>query len=189
MSRVMVLNRCMTAMVHRHFTLGRYNEDCMDIRIGHGYDTHRLVVQEAGGRPMVLGGVKIECEIGPISHSDGDAVLHAVTDAILSAIGEPDIGQLFPNTDPELAGEDSKVFLLEALERASAGGWVIGNVDITAICDQPKLEPHKEQICESLRTLIGAPVNIKGKTHEGVDQNGAIEVHALALVQRSTTSK
>ena len=161
----------------------------MEIRIGHGYDIHRLDVHEAGGRPMVLGGVKIECEVGPIAHSDGDVVLHAVTDAILSAIGEPDIGQLFPNTDPELAGEDSKNFLLEAIDRANAGGWVIGNVDITAICDQPKLGSHKEQICDSLRTLIGAPVNIKGKTHEGMDQNGAIEVHALALVQRSTPTK
>jgi 2-C-methyl-D-erythritol 2,4-cyclodiphosphate synthase len=137
---------------------------------------------------MVLGGVKIECGLSPISHSDGDAVLHAVTDAILSAIGEPDIGQLFPDTNPEHEGEDSTVFLLEALERASAGGWVIGNTDITVICDEPKLGPHKEQICNSLRRLIGAPVNIKGKTHEGRDQGGAIEVHALALVQRSPQS-
>jgi 2-C-methyl-D-erythritol 2,4-cyclodiphosphate synthase len=160
----------------------------MDIRIGHGYDVHRLDVQGAGGRPMVLGGVKIECDIGPISHSDGDAVLHAMTDAILSAIGEPDIGQLFPDSDPANEGKESKVFLLEALERASAGGWAVGNVDITVICDEPKLGPHKEQICDSLRTLIGAPVNIKGKTHEGMDRIGAIEVHALALVQRSTKS-
>ena len=184
----MVLIRSMAAMVHRQFTWGRYNEDGMDIRIGHGYDIHRLAVQKAGGRPMVLGGVKIGCDIGPISHSDGDAVLHAVIDAILSAIGEPDIGQLFPDTDPDHEGEDSKVFLLEALERASAGGWAIGNVDITVICDEPKLGPHKEQICNSLRTLIGAPVNIKGKTHEGMDRIGAIEVHALALVQRSNQS-
>ena len=161
----------------------------MDIRIGHGYDKHRLATPEDGGRRMVLGGISIDCEVGPVSHSDGDAVLHAVTDAILSAIGEPDIGQLFPDTNPELEGKDSKVFLLEALERASAGGWAIGNVDITAICDQPKLGPHKEQICDSLRTLIGAPVNIKGKTHEGTDQSGAIEVHALALVQRRTSTK
>ena len=160
----------------------------MDIRIGHGYDVHRLDVRGVGGRPMVLGGVEIECKLGPISHSDGDAVLHAVTDAILSAIGEPDIGQLFPDTNPVHEGEDSKVFLLEALERASAGGWVIGNVDITVICDEPKLGPHKEQICDSLRMLIGSPVNIKGKTHEGRDQVVAIEVHALALVQRSTKS-
>ena len=161
----------------------------MDIRIGHGYDVHRLYVQGAGGRTMVLGGVKIECDIGPISHSDGDAVLHAMTDAILSAIGEPDIGQLFPDSDPANEGKESKVFLLEALERASAGGWAVGNVDITVICDEPKLGPHKEQICDSLRTLIGAPVNIKGKTHEGTVQCGAIEVHALALVQRRTSTK
>ncbi|MEE2912488.1 MAG: 2-C-methyl-D-erythritol 2,4-cyclodiphosphate synthase [Planctomycetota bacterium] len=160
----------------------------MDIRIGHGYDCHRLASSESGGRIMVLGGVKIECDLGPISHSDGDIVMHAVTDAILSAIGESDIGQLFPNTNPDYEGEDSKTFLLEALERANAASWVIGNVDITAICDQPKLEQHKEQICDSLRTLIGAPVNIKGKTHEGMDQSGAIEVHALALLQRNTPS-
>ena len=186
---MVALIRCMTVLVHRQFAWGRYNEDCMDIRIGHGYDVHRLDVQGAGGgRPMVLGGVEIECDFGPISHSDGDAVLHAVTDAILSAIGEPDIGQLFPDTNPDHEGEDSKVFLLEALERASAGGWAIGNVDITVICDEPKLGPHKEQICVSLRTLIGAPLNIKGKTHEGRDLIRAIEVHALALVQRSTQS-
>lgn len=156
----------------------------MDIRIGHGYDVHRLATPEEGGGKMVIGGVSIECEIGPIAHSDGDAVLHAMTDAILSAIGEPDLGQLFPNTDPKYKGADSADFLMEAVQRANEGGWAISNVDITVICDLPKISPYRDQICKKLQKLIVAPVNIKGKTHEGTRSSGAIEVHAVALVQR-----
>jgi len=158
----------------------------MDIRIGHGYDLHRLATSEGGGRPMVLGGVPIECQFGPIAHSDGDAVLHAVTDAILSAIGEQDLGQLFPNTDPSHEGADSSLFLTEAVERANMGGWAIGNVDITVICDTPKIAPHREHICKHIHDLTGAPVNIKGKTHEGTNKSEAIEVHAVALVQKGS---
>ena len=156
----------------------------MDIRIGHGYDLHSLATPENGGKPMVIGGVEISSELGPVSHSDGDGVMHAITDAILSAIGEPDIGHIFPDTSPENENRDSKDFLVEAIDRANCGGWAIGNVDVTVICDAPKIGPHREQICDSLRKCIGAPVNIKGKTHEGINRVGAIEVHAVALVQR-----
>ncbi|MDP7005622.1 MAG: 2-C-methyl-D-erythritol 2,4-cyclodiphosphate synthase [Phycisphaerales bacterium] len=156
----------------------------MDIRIGHGYDLHRLATPSNGGKKMIVGGIQIDCGLGPISHSDGDAVMHAVTDSILSAIGEPDLGTIYPNTDPENENRDSKDFLIESINRANLGGWAIGNIDVTVICDNPKIEPFKEQICKSLRTLTGVPVNIKGKTHEGTDKVGAIEVHALALVQR-----
>jgi len=158
----------------------------MDIRVGHGYDLHLLSSPKEGGKPMVLGGVPIESSVGPIAHSDGDAVLHAVTDAILSAIGSQDIGQLFPDTADENKNRPSSEFLVEAIDRVNSGGWAIGNVDVTVICDEPKIGPHKERILTSLRTLIGAPVNIKGKTHEETGRGGAIEVHAIALVQRGT---
>ena len=94
------------------------------------------------------------------------------------------VGLLGPNG----AGKTTTFYMIVGLIPATRGKVLVGNVDITVICDEPKLGPHKEQICDSLRTLIGAPVNIKGKTHEGMDRIGAIEVHALALVQRSTKS-
>ncbi len=156
----------------------------MDIRVGHGYDLHRLDTSANGAKNLLIGGVQVDSELGPISHSDGDAVIHAITDAILSAIGDPDLGTIFPNTGSENENRDSKDFLIESINRANVGGWAIGNIDVTVICDNPKIGPLREQICDSLRVLIGAPVNIKGKTHEGTDRVGAIEVHALALVQR-----
>jgi len=159
----------------------------MDIRIGHGYDLHRLGGPEDGGKDMVIGGVHVACDVGPIAHSDGDAVLHAVADAILSAVGSLDLGTLFPDTDSENKDRDSRDFIMEAVNRASEGGWAICNVDVTVLCDTPKIAPARESICNSLVTLIGAPVNIKGKTHEGTNKEGAIEVHAVALVQRGQT--
>jgi 2-C-methyl-D-erythritol 2,4-cyclodiphosphate synthase len=160
----------------------------MDIRVGHGYDIHRLASSQDGGKPMILGGAQIDCPLGPIAHSDGDAVMHAVADAILSAAEQPDLGTLFPDNDPSNKDRDSKEFLLEAMERINAGGWAIGNIDITVICDSPHISKHKEQICTSLCTLTGAPVNIKGKTHEGTDRGGAIEVHVVTLIQRGNSS-
>ena len=160
----------------------------MDIRVGHGYDLHRLATSNEGGKPMVIGGATIECSVGPIAHSDGDAVLHAVADSILSATDQPDLGTLFPDTSDENNNRDSAEFLIEAISRANEGGWAIGNIDITVITDEPNIAVHKEQICTSLRTLIGTPVNIKGKTHEGTSRSGAIEVHAVALVQRGSIS-
>ncbi len=159
-------------------------------RIGHGYDLHRLeaLPPDGEGRPFVLGGVGIEHTAGPVGHSDGDALLHAVTDALLGAICEPDIGQLFPDDDPRHDGEDSSVFLREAVRRLEARGLSIGNVDVTVICQRPKIGPHKAAIRASLAGLMGCPVddvNLKGKTHEGVDAVGegrAIEVHAVALL-------
>jgi 2-C-methyl-D-erythritol 2,4-cyclodiphosphate synthase len=133
---------------------------------------------------MVVGGVQIECPVGPIAHSDGDAVMHAVTDSILSATNQPDLGTLFPNTDESNRDKQSRTFLVEAITRANAGGWAIGNIDITVICDEPKISSFKKQICDSLNALIGAPISIKGKTHEGTARGGAIEVHVVALVQR-----
>ena len=156
----------------------------MDIRVGHGYDLHRLASVADGGKPMVIGGIPIDCAVGPVAHSDGDAVMHAIADAILSAAGEPDLGTLFPDTDSEHEDKDSKEFLIEAMERINSGGWAIGNIDVTVLCDKPKIASHREQICKSLRTLTGAPVNVKGKTHEETSSEGAIEVHVVALIQR-----
>ena len=144
----------------------------MEIRIGHGYDLHQLESRAPDGKPLVLGGVEIDCEFSPVSHSDGDAVLHAITD--------------FPNSSVENMGKDSRYFLCEAVNVLNEGGWAIGNIDITVIADKPKIGPLKDRICTSLYSLLGAPVNIKGKTHEGTCENGAIEVHVVALVQRDT---
>lgn len=163
------------------------------VRIGHGYDLHRLapVGGADGGRPFVLGGVRFEHPQGPVGHSDGDALLHAVTDAVLGALGLPDIGQLFPDTDPRWAGAESAQFLREAVRLAWEAGWAVGNVDATVVCERPKLGPRKDEVRASVAAILGVPaarVNVKGKTHEKVDAVGegrAIEVHAVALLVRA----
>lgn len=161
------------------------------LRIGHGYDLHRLEpASEGRARPLILGGVPIPHDHGPIAHSDGDALLHAVTDAILGALSEPDIGQLFPDTDPQNRARDSGAFLTDALGRARSGGYTILNLDATVILERPKLSPHKEAMRANLARLLGIAldrVNIKGKTHERVDAVGegrAVEVHAVVLLAR-----
>lgn len=170
----------------------------LSMRIGHGYDLHRLEPNGDGqpGRPLVLGGVEIEHDRGPVAHSDGDALLHAVTDALLGAIGAPDIGQLFPNDDPRHESQDSRVFLIAAVEQVHAAGYTIGNLDATIVLERPKLSPHKDLMRSNLAAGLGVgldQVNIKGKTHEGVDalgRNEAVEVHCvvLLLADRDETS-
>lgn len=140
----------------------------------------------------MLGGVPVPSQRGPVAHSDGDTLLHAVTDAILGALALPDIGQLFPDTDPRHDGADSAVFLVEAVRQATERGWRIGNLDTTVILERPKLAPHKEAIRARLAALLGVgvgQVNVKGKTHERVDAVGeerAIEVHAVVVLDRAT---
>ena len=163
------------------------------VRIGHGYDLHRLEVQAPNGegRAFVLGGVEIEHDRGPVAHSDGDALLHAVTDGLLGAIGAPDIGQLFPNDDPRNESQDSRVFLEEAVKRVMGEGFGVVNLDVTVICERPKLSGHKDLMRANVAAGLGIEierVNIKGKTHEGVDSVGrgeAIEVHCVVLLARS----
>ena len=155
----------------------------MSFRVGQGYDLHRLVE----GRPLILGGVKIDYEKGLLGHSDADALLHAITDALLGAAGLGDIGRHFPDTDPAYKGIDSKILLSEAVALVVKAGWVIANVDATVIAQAPKLAPHMDKIRQSVAQAIGIDlhrVNIKAKTKEGCDavgQKEAIEVHAIVL--------
>ncbi|NBX36921.1 MAG: 2-C-methyl-D-erythritol 2,4-cyclodiphosphate synthase [Planctomycetes bacterium] len=166
------------------------------MRIGHGYDLHRLdaLKPQGSGRPFVLGGVRIDAPRGPVAHSDGDALLHAVTDAVLGALGLPDIGQLFPDQDPRHDGADSAAFLRDAVDRMHAAGFQIGNIDCTVICEVPKVGPHKESIASNIARLLCCgrdQVNVKGKTHERVDAVGegrAIEVHVVALLVARTAA-
>ena len=160
------------------------------MRIGHGYDLHRLEARppDGNGRPLVLGGIQVDHPSGPIGHSDGDVLLHAVTDAVLGAMGEPDIGRLFPDTDPANEGADSSLFLEEAARRMAARDLAVGNLDATVICEQPRIAPLAEAMEARVAELLGCSVdrvNIKGKTHEKVDAVGegrAIEVHVVVLL-------
>jgi 2-C-methyl-D-erythritol 2,4-cyclodiphosphate synthase len=163
------------------------------LRIGHGYDLHRLEppAPAGKGRPFVLAGVRFEHPVGPVGHSDGDAVYHAVVDALLGALGLPDIGQAFPDTDPAWDGQDSSYFMERAREAVAARGYAVVNLDVTVICERPKLSPHKDAMIANMARLLGlerAQVNIKGKTHEKVDAVGegrAVEVHVVALLAGS----
>jgi 2-C-methyl-D-erythritol 2,4-cyclodiphosphate synthase len=143
-----------------------------------------------GGRALVIGGLRFDHDRGTVAHSDGDALLHAITDAILGALGMPDIGQLFPDTDPRWKGANSATFLDEARRRAAEAGWRIANVDATVILERPKLGPRKEEMRRSIAGILKideAQVNVKGKTHESVDAVGegrAIEAHAVVLMIR-----
>lgn len=164
-------------------------------RIGHGFDLHRLepLAPAGEGRPLIIGGIRIEHDLGPVGHSDGDALYHAVTDAILGALGQPDIGELFPDTSPKWKGADSSIFLQEARSRMDSAGYELGNLDATIILQRPKIAPHKDAIRRHLAEELGIGaerVNLKGKTHEKLDALGdgrGIAVHVVALlVQKGT---
>ena len=166
-------------------------------RVGHGYDLHRLepLAPQGGGRPFVLAGVRFDHPAGPVGHSDGDSVYHAVTDAVLGALGRPDIGQRFADDDPTYAGADSAAFVEAAAQDMRQAGYIVGNVDVTVVCERPKLAGHKpEMIANQARLLDCEPtqVNLKGKTHEGVDAIGegrAIEVHAVVMLEKKATER
>lgn len=162
-------------------------------RVGHGFDLHRLELlsdPNTGARPFILGGVLLEHDRGPVGHSDGDAVYHAVTDAILGALGEPDIGELFPDTSPKWDGAKSTIFVQEAMARLRQAGYQVGNIDITIILQRPKVSPHKDAMRVNLAGLLDIGtnrVNIKGKTHEHLGPLGAgegVAVHATVLLVR-----
>ncbi|MBX9581648.1 MAG: 2-C-methyl-D-erythritol 2,4-cyclodiphosphate synthase [Gemmataceae bacterium] len=156
-------------------------------RVGSGHDTHRL----EAGRPLVLGGVRVDHPKGLAGHSDADVVLHAVTDALLGAAALGDIGDLFPDTDPAHQGADSRVFLAEALARVGRAGWRPVNLDVTVFAQEPKLGPVKAAIRANLAGLLGLPtdaVSVKAKTGEKVGHVGrgeALGCHAVVLVQKT----
>jgi 2-C-methyl-D-erythritol 4-phosphate cytidylyltransferase / 2-C-methyl-D-erythritol 2,4-cyclodiphosphate synthase len=156
------------------------------LRIGNGYDLHRLVA----GRPLILGGVTIPYDKGLEAHSDGDAVCHAVTDAVLGAAAAGDIGRHFPDTDPAWKNANSIEMLRHATSRVRDAGYTVVNVDVVVIAQRPKLLPHVDAIRSNLAGALGcdpSQVSVKGKTNEGVDSMGAgesIAVHAVALLAR-----
>jgi 2-C-methyl-D-erythritol 4-phosphate cytidylyltransferase/2-C-methyl-D-erythritol 2,4-cyclodiphosphate synthase len=160
-------------------------------RVGTGYDLHRL----EAGKPLIIGGVHIPHETGLAGHSDADVLSHAVTDAILGAAAAGDIGEHFPDSDPEWRGADSMELLKRAVEIVRAAGWVVGNVDAVVIAERPKLLPHIAAMRANLARAIGidvSGVSIKGKTNEKVDalgRNEAIAVHAVALLALTPTAK
>ena len=156
----------------------------MNIRVGQGYDVHQLVE----GRDLILGGVNIPFEKGLLGHSDADALLHAITDALLGAAGLGDIGSHFPDTVAEFKDADSRVLLREAYQSVQALGWKVVNVDTTVIAQKPKLAPHIPAMRANIASDLGLPencVNIKGKTNEKLGYLGrmeAIEAQAAVLL-------
>ncbi len=157
------------------------------VRVGIGYDIHRLVE----GRRLVVGGIEIQHTKGLAGHSDADVALHALTDALLGAAGLPDIGDLFPDTDPDYKDADSSVLLADAMERIRTRGFLPGNVDLIVHAEAPKLSPYKRRIAESIAELLGMSpdsVSVKAKTNEGMGPLGyadAIACTAVATVTRS----
>jgi 2-C-methyl-D-erythritol 2,4-cyclodiphosphate synthase len=156
------------------------------VRVGAGHDSHRL----ASGRPLILGGVRIDHPRGLAGHSDADVVLHAITDALLSAAALGDIGDHFPDTDPANKDADSSRFLHHAVALLTDGGWRIGNVALTIFAEQPKLGPVKAVIRANLARLLGVSedaVNVQAKTGEGVGpigRNEAIACSATVLIEK-----
>ncbi|MBT3277947.1 MAG: 2-C-methyl-D-erythritol 2,4-cyclodiphosphate synthase [Phycisphaerales bacterium] len=137
----------------------------MNIRIGHGYDSHRF----EGPGPLILGSLDIPHEQGFSAHSDGDVVLHAVTDAVLGALAAGDIGEHFPDTDPANKGQSSDAFLRHAMNLAAMRGFRVGNLDVTILAEVPKLSPHKQPMAEAIAELLCVDVShvsIKAKTNE-----------------------
>ena len=156
----------------------------LPFRVGHGFDLHRL----EPGYKLWVGGVDIPHVVGCAAHSDGDVLLHCITDSILGGLSLPDIGQIFPDNDPKWKGQASDVFLKEACRLAAERGYVIGNIDATLIAQKPKMAPHKEQIMANIAEYCGidrAAVNVKAKTHEKVDslgENRSIACHSVVML-------
>lgn len=147
-------------------------------RTGIGYDSHRF----AAGGPVLLGGVSVPADVHLVGHSDGDAIAHALTDAILGACGEGDIGTLFPDTDPANANRDSLEMLRASVERAAARGFMFVNADVTVIAEKPRLAPFRDAIVAVLERATGGAVSVKGKTNEGMGWIGRGEGLACIAV-------
>ena len=157
-----------------------------EFRIGQGYDVHALVPD----RRCIIGGVDIPHDRGLLGHSDADVLLHAITDALLGGAGLGDIGRMFPDSDPQWAGADSRVLLRGATASVAAAGWRVANVDATVICQTPKISPHVAAMCANIAADLGvaaAAINIKGKTTEKLGFTGrgeGIAAQAVALLVR-----
>ena len=155
------------------------------MRIGHGYDVHKLVE----GRDLIIGGVKIEHTLGLLGHSDADVLLHAVSDALLGAAGLGDIGKHFPDTDPQYKGADSLKLLEIVAQRVKAAGYRVSNIDVTMIAQRPKLRPHIEQMERNLALAVGVDVsriNVKATTEEKLGFTGeelGMACHAVCLLE------
>ncbi|MCL2876258.1 MAG: 2-C-methyl-D-erythritol 2,4-cyclodiphosphate synthase [Betaproteobacteria bacterium] len=156
------------------------------IRVGQGFDTHAF----AEGRPLILGGITIPSGRGLLGHSDADVLLHAVSDALLGAAGQGDIGRMFPDTDPRYRDADSRMLLREVFARIWEAGWEVGNVDATIICQVPKIQPYADQMAANIARDLNievSAVNIKGKTTEKLGFTGrgeGIAAQAVALLLR-----
>ena len=157
------------------------------MRIGHGYDVHRLV----DGRDLILGGVKIAYEKGLLGHSDADVLLHAVADALLGAAGLGDIGLHFPDTDPQYKGADSMLLLQTVAEKVAAAGYRVGNIDVTMIAQKPKLKDYIPRMRENIARAVGVDpgrVNVKATTEEHLGFTGSGEgmaCHAVCLLEEA----
>ena len=153
------------------------------MRIGYGFDSHAF----RAGIPLRIGGITLAHDKGLGGHSDGDVLLHAITDALLGAIGAPDIGTLFPPSDAKWKGADSGIFLREALKRVRDAGYGVGNVDASLILAAPKIGPHAASIRERVAELLGVRpdcVGLKAKTPEGLNSENAAIAHAVVLLER-----
>lgn len=161
----------------------------MDIRIGNGYDIHRLVPD----RKLILGGVEIPHELGLLGHSDADALTHAIMDAMLGALSLGDIGLYFPPSDPKWAGADSQKLLEQVNGLIRERGWQVGNIDSVAIAERPKLKPHIAAMRNRLSTTLSIDpdqIGIKATTHEKlgpIGQEQGIAAYAVVLLQKSAT--
>lgn len=155
------------------------------MRIGHGYDVHKLVE----GRDLILGGVKIEHTLGLLGHSDADVLLHAVSDALLGAAGLGDIGKHFPDTDPQYKGADSLKLLEIVAQKVAEAGYRVSNIDVTMIAQRPKLRPHIEQMERNIAGAVGIDanrVNVKATTEEHLGFTGeelGMACHAVCLLE------
>ena len=160
----------------------------LEVRVGQGFDVHRTGDDPA--RPLVLGVCRCPGRPGLVGHSDGDAVAHAVTEALLGAAGLGDIGQRFPDTDPALTGADSIELLRQVVADVVAAGWAVGNADCSVICEQPRLAPMREQMQDRLSDAVGAPVTVKGRRPEGLGALGreeGIACFAVAVLVRGAS--
>jgi 2-C-methyl-D-erythritol 2,4-cyclodiphosphate synthase len=147
----------------------------IDIRVGQGFDIHRFADAPIDGRVLILGGVAFPDERVLVGHSDADVIAHAAADALLGAAGLGDIGQHYPDTDPEWKGANSLSILRDVAEKVRANGWQIGNVDCSVVCESPKIAPVRDEMIRLLTEAAGAPVSVKGRRAEGLGALGRAE--------------